>query len=1224
MAEPAVVPVKLDVNDISLQGIKVDDVQKDISQKIGNISSSINSMLSNVDTVDFTQKMNTAFSSVEKRLVQTMSSQQSFNNVVAQLGRQSDGYKRLAENIIMFEANIGGLRAEVETFLDTNGNVKASVLQSQAAFDTYRKKVDLLNQAEQRLANMQNRLANPAEFVKVEDLNSSELDVLVLAYEKIKSSVASANAAIQKFNTTSTEGKMTDPYQQYQADADKLTEKLEKLNEKAKQMGQLGATDAQWEKLRYEIDSTQGSIDEVVKKMRKMVNDRSAFRFDFNEDDIKEARTEINKLNREQKKLADNARTVADAHESPYSEQYKEALKQLAKYEQAVDKLKDKAEIQLNTGASDEQIARTKAEASQLNDKIQELLNNMRELVNSGDAFKLDTGNAAQELSSIDSAGERLQNTLAHMGEESNLVQRLGDKFKELGNTISSSHPVLSKIAQVTGSLIRGFGSAGKAAKEFGSKVKESASNAKDNLAKITNKIKPVISGFKNIISKVNIFRKSGSGMSNSMNSGFKKMTKNLLQFGLGFRSLYFLIKRLRKIFTDALIDIGQQFPDFGAQVNGLKQSFNALKGSVGTAFQPLASAVIPVLQKIMDYATTVLEVLGKFNAALTGQNFIYKANAKAIDASTDAKKKSNAEDKKQLASYDKLEVIKEDKDTNSGSSSGTDSGVTYTKESLDSAVSTFAEAVKDAWSKADFTEIGKMVGTKLSSTLDSIEEFIPEMNAAASKVGKSIATFVNGFVSIDGLGEKLGKTFTDILNVVIKGLSSFVDEIEWDEVGTFIGQGLNSILTGFDFSTLGSTIATGINGLSTTIINAVSAIDFKEAATNFASGINNIINGWEPEKTGEALSLTIAGVYDYIAAGLESIEWAELGKKLVQFIKSIDYGDIADSVYEAFGAALGSVASFLIGVFTEAISDLVDWWNDTAFENGEFTLEGLLNGIWEGIKDIGTWIKEHIFDPFIEGFKKAFGIHSPSTEMETLGGYLIDGLKNGVSGIWDSIKSKFTDMLDNIKEWFSDKKQELTDAWNTFTDNIKEKTADMKAQVKQKWSDIKSGWNKLTENVKGKTAEMKAKVGTTWSGIRTSWNNLMSNFRDKTVSIALSFSAAASDLKSWINTNVIGKINAKFLQVPILKNHLLPYLAQGAVIPPNREFLAVLGDQRSGTNIEAPLDTIKQALAEVIAEIGDIGGHEPIELKLDGKVVAKVVWDESKKLYKQTGKSYI
>ena len=45
-----------------------------------------------------------------------------------------------------------------------------------------------------------------------------------------------------------------------------------------------------------------------------------------------------------------------------------------------------------------------------------------------------------------------------------------------------------------------------------------------------------------------------------------------------------------------------------------------------------------------------------------------------------------------------------------------------------------------------------------------------------------------------------------------------------------------------------------------------------------------------------------------------------------------------------------------------------------------------------------------------------------------------------------------------------------------------------------------------------------------------------------------------------------------------------IPKLAQGAVIPPNREFLAVLGDQKNGTNIEAPLDTIRQAVAMELA----------------------------------------
>ena len=58
-----------------------------------------------------------------------------------------------------------------------------------------------------------------------------------------------------------------------------------------------------------------------------------------------------------------------------------------------------------------------------------------------------------------------------------------------------------------------------------------------------------------------------------------------------------------------------------------------------------------------------------------------------------------------------------------------------------------------------------------------------------------------------------------------------------------------------------------------------------------------------------------------------------------------------------------------------------------------------------------------------------------------------------------------------------------------------------------------------------------------------------------------------------------------------------IPYLAQGAVIPPNREFLAILGDQTHGTNIEAPLETIEQAVANVMGNMlsGQMAGFEAV-----------------------------
>lgn len=71
---------------------------------------------------------------------------------------------------------------------------------------------------------------------------------------------------------------------------------------------------------------------------------------------------------------------------------------------------------------------------------------------------------------------------------------------------------------------------------------------------------------------------------------------------------------------------------------------------------------------------------------------------------------------------------------------------------------------------------------------------------------------------------------------------------------------------------------------------------------------------------------------------------------------------------------------------------------------------------------------------------------------------------------------------------------------------------------------------------------------------------------------------------------------------------YTLPHLANGAVIPPNQQFAAILGDQRSGMNLEAPADLIRQLVAEGIQSAGGTGGEIVVNIttELDGRVVAR------------------
>ena len=81
-------------------------------------------------------------------------------------------------------------------------------------------------------------------------------------------------------------------------------------------------------------------------------------------------------------------------------------------------------------------------------------------------------------------------------------------------------------------------------------------------------------------------------------------------------------------------------------------------------------------------------------------------------------------------------------------------------------------------------------------------------------------------------------------------------------------------------------------------------------------------------------------------------------------------------------------------------------------------------------------------------------------------------------------------------------------------------------------------------------------------------------------------------------------------VNLPRVPEYQIPRLAKGAVLPANRPFLAVVGDQRRGINVEAPLETIRQAVADVLGGAGaaQLYVSQPIEVKLDGQVLYRAM----------------
>lgn len=136
------------------------------------------------------------------------------------------------------------------------------------------------------------------------------------------------------------------------------------------------------------------------------------------------------------------------------------------------------------------------------------------------------------------------------------------------------------------------------------------------------------------------------------------------------------------------------------------------------------------------------------------------------------------------------------------------------------------------------------------------------------------------------------------------------------------------------------------------------------------------------------------------------------------------------------------------------------------------------------------------------------------------------------------------------------------------------------------------------------------------WEGIKKVfkgiWNGIVMILESAVNLVIKGVNWLIGKLNSLLENSLLAKgldlIGVEFHGIPQIPPVKIPRLATGAVIPSNREFLAVLGDQKSGTNIEAPLDTMVQAFKQALAESGYGGSNEAV-LVLDKEVLGKVVY---------------
>ena len=285
--------------------------------------------------------------------------------------------------------------------------------------------------------------------------------------------------------------------------------------------------------------------------------------------------------------------------------------------------------------------------------------------------------------------------------------------------------------------------------------------------------------------------------------------------------------------------------------------------------------------------------------------------------------------------------------------------------------------------------------------------------------------------------------------------------------------------------------------------------------------------------QAGTAVSDGVKGVLDFINSAIEETDWQQIGSDIAEFIAAIDWSGLASSLAEGIGAALGGLTALLWGLIEDAWDSVVTWWQDNAYEDGEFTIEGLLNGIVEGVKNIGNWIVEHIFQPFIDGFEKAFGIASPSKVMAEQGGYIVDGLLQGITDTWNSIVEFFDTALGSItatlSDWATKAKTTISDWASDAKSTITKWASDTKSKVTTWASNTKSSISTWASNAKSTittwASTTKSKI-TTWasttkSSITTWGSNVQSTISSKMTTIKTTLSNGFEQAKNSITTKM-------------------------------------------------------------------------------------------------------
>jgi hypothetical protein len=783
-----------------------------------------------------------------------------------------------------------------------------------------------------------------------------------------------------------------------------------------------------------------------------------------------------NQISKAAKKAADLTEKMRQMeNQKAPTEEFKAVQEQIDDAQKKLDSLNAKMEKFVQTGGKTD--SRTfkgmKYDADQLIKTIEYAKGEMADMQSSGGAY-MNVGDV-QETDAYKKMASDLSDANAKVSELSRKQEELASKESKVGAQADKSK------GKTSGWL-----------DSFKSKAKATG----EKVSGLASRLKSAGASFKNFISH----GKSGSGMLGTFASRLRGIALSMFVFNWITKAWNAMLSAIK----DGTGNIAKYSGDVNAKMSQLTSAVATLKNAFGALAAPIISAVAPALTSLINMLTGALNKINQFISALTGGKTWIKATKQVKNyagglksASSGAEKaaKSAKKLKGQLQSFNELNVISSNDSGGSGGGSGGGGGGgvgdMFTTENIDPKIASLAKKIKEILKTDDWSEIGEMLGKKLNDALAGIPW--NGIKKQARHIASGIATLLNGF--LDGTNwELVGSTIAEGLNTAIAFAQTFVHKFDFKQFGKSIGETFTGIFRTFDWSGLGDTLGTAVTGLFDTLNGIFYNTDWKALGKGIIDGIGAFFKAIKWKSIGKSISGALHSLLTFFTGAVKEIDWKKtieyIGTSIVDFFKGFDWKGLAGDIGEFLGTALKSaidLAKAIGELIADGFNNAKEYFQDKIEECGGNIPKGILKGITDALKNIGTWIKKNIFDPFVKGFKDAFGIHSPAKKMKPIGKNIflgvIDGWKEKIKSFSFSKLAK--EALKLIQKGFNGAKSVVNVAislikkgWTTLKKFVGEIGAKAFSLAKKGWTTV----SKFVGEIGKKTFSLAKKGWTTVS----------------------------------------------------------------------------------------------------------------------------------------------